>query len=83
MVPINVSAYSEEGGIILTKGQAFPLILFCQFAGRLAEGVQEKRLRLQKSVKSPGEPGHYCTHLPISSSTLGIVKQGQSYRTKK
>lgn len=29
---INVSACSEEGEIILTEGQTFALILFCQFA---------------------------------------------------
>lgn len=32
---INVSAYSEEGKIILTEGQTFALILFCQFAWTL------------------------------------------------
>lgn len=41
MVSINVSVYAEEGEIILTEGQAFPLILFCQFAGILKKSSEK------------------------------------------
>lgn len=56
MVFIYVSFYAKEGKIILTEGQKFPLILFCQYAETLKKSSENDCM--QKSGKALREPGH-------------------------
>lgn len=56
MVFIHVSLRDKEGEIILTEGQAFPLILFCQYAETLRKSSENDCM--QKSEKALREPGY-------------------------